>query len=290
MTLTNFTVLADGLDHPEGVAWSPKGHLYAGGEAGQVYRIGLDGSVEQVASTGGFVLGVAVDGDDNVYLCDAVRAEVLKVSMPGGALTVLSGGTKDVPFRTPNWVAFAPDGSLYVTDSGVWDENNGLVFKIDASGDSHVWSTQTSAFPNGCCLSADATSLFVVESTLPGVKEIPIAEDGAAGQAVEVLRLEGEVPDGVAVDSGGSLYVSCYRPDRIYRFTEEKLEVVAEDPRGTALAAPTNIAFAGPDLDQLVVANLGRWHLSIARVPVPGAPLLYPKLDQPPQLVQGDQI
>jgi hypothetical protein len=31
-----FTILVEDLDHPEGVAWSPDGVLYAGGEAGQV--------------------------------------------------------------------------------------------------------------------------------------------------------------------------------------------------------------------------------------------------------------
>ena len=33
-------VLVDGLDHPEGVAWAPSSDvLWAGGEAGQLYRV-----------------------------------------------------------------------------------------------------------------------------------------------------------------------------------------------------------------------------------------------------------
>ena len=36
-------VLVEGLDHPEGVCWSPTEEvIYAGGEQGQVYRVGLD--------------------------------------------------------------------------------------------------------------------------------------------------------------------------------------------------------------------------------------------------------
>jgi sugar lactone lactonase YvrE len=32
--------LVDGLDHPEGVCWDPRAEvLWAGGEAGQVYRV-----------------------------------------------------------------------------------------------------------------------------------------------------------------------------------------------------------------------------------------------------------
>ena len=35
----NLSVIASDLDHPEGVAWSPRGWLAAGGEAGQIYAI-----------------------------------------------------------------------------------------------------------------------------------------------------------------------------------------------------------------------------------------------------------
>ncbi len=38
INLTDGQVCVAGLDHPEGVAWGPEGKLYAGGEAGQLYR------------------------------------------------------------------------------------------------------------------------------------------------------------------------------------------------------------------------------------------------------------
>ena len=41
--LASFGTVATGLDHPEGVTVGPDGLLYAGGEAGQVYRIGAGG-------------------------------------------------------------------------------------------------------------------------------------------------------------------------------------------------------------------------------------------------------
>ena len=53
---------ATGLDHPEGVAVGRDGTVYAGGEAGQVYRISRDGEhVEVMANTGGFCLGISLD-------------------------------------------------------------------------------------------------------------------------------------------------------------------------------------------------------------------------------------
>ena len=35
------------FDHPEAVAWGPDGRAYAGGEAGQLYRFGLDGKSDR---------------------------------------------------------------------------------------------------------------------------------------------------------------------------------------------------------------------------------------------------
>jgi gluconolactonase len=101
--------------------------------------------------------------------------------------------------------------------------------------------------------------------------------DLCTGELEEVTRLEGTVPDGVAFTAEGGVLVSCYRPDRIVHLDAAGLvEVVAEDPQGTMLAAPTNVAFAGRDLDQLVCANLGRRHLALVDSPLRGSPLHYP--------------
>ncbi len=58
----DISVYVDGLDHPEGVAWGLDGYIYAGGEAGQLYRIDpRDPKPDIIALTGGFILGLALD-------------------------------------------------------------------------------------------------------------------------------------------------------------------------------------------------------------------------------------
>src|SRR5919109_4228598 len=80
--------------------------------------------------------------------------------------------------------------------------------------------------------------------------------DVASGQRENVARIDGTVLDGLAFTSDGGLLVSCYRPDRIYLLAASgQLEVVAEDPQGTLLAAPTNVCFVGRELDRVVAAN-----------------------------------
>jgi hypothetical protein len=44
-------MFAHGLDHAEGIAVTADGTVYVGGEAGQLYRIGADDTVEEVLTT-----------------------------------------------------------------------------------------------------------------------------------------------------------------------------------------------------------------------------------------------
>jgi gluconolactonase len=260
--------LVDGLDHPEGVCWDPfAGVVWAGGEAGQVYRVDLDERrAEEVARAPGFLLGLAVDGRGRLILCcrDARSLCVLE----DGAVSPLRDG-----FAFPNYPAFAPDGSLYVSDSGLWGANDGRVFRLSAEGELELFSTALTDFPNGCAVTGDGRWLWIVESHRPTVNRF----DLQSGELEQVARLDGTVPDGVAFTAEGGVLISCYRPDRIVHLDAAgRAEVVADDPQGTLLAGPTNIAFAGPNLDRLVCANLGRWHLALVESGLRGAPLHYP--------------
>ena len=77
---TQISTLVEGLDHPEGIAWGLDGHVYAGGEAGQIYRVNIDRKeASEIANTGGFVLGIALDADSNIYACDLVAKCVQKI-------------------------------------------------------------------------------------------------------------------------------------------------------------------------------------------------------------------
>ena len=274
--------LVEGLDHPEGVAYGPDGFAYAGGEAGEVYRIDVDraeGTV--IGSTGGFLLGIALDAESNVYGCDIARKAVLRITQ-GGEVSVLSTGTAARPMAIPNYGVFDRAGNLYVSDSGRWPEGGGCIFRIDPEGETTVWTTDCSLYTNGLALSVDEGYMYAVESTLPGITRVAIREDGTAGLPELVASMPGTVPDGLAFDREGRLYVGCYRPDRIYRIDPGMQPViVADDYQGTALSAPTNLAFIGPLLDRLLIASLGRWHLSVMSVDVAGHPLNYPKFTAP---------
>lgn len=277
MGIAEFEPFVDGLDHPECVACGPDGEIYAGGEAGQIYRVSLTGEVAQIGTTGGFVLGVCLDGDRNVYACDSAHHAVMRVASDGSASTY-SAGAPQRPMVTPNYPVFDAAGNLYVSDSGSWQGNDGCVFRVRPGGATEVLSERLSAFPNGMALDAADRYLYVVLSNLPGVARIDLAA-GAEPEPQEVVRLERTVPDGLAFDAAGNLYIACYTPDIIYRLAPDgTLATLVDDWTGTILATPTNVAFCGPELRTLVVASLSRWHLTRTRMAIPGQLLRFPRL------------
>jgi gluconolactonase len=262
--------LVEGLDHPEGVAWDPgRGVVWAGGEDGQLYCVDVESrSLAEVARAPGLVLGLAVDGVGRVVLC---CAEDRSVQVWDGS------SLRRVPadgLSFPNYPAFAPDGTLFVSDSGKWRANDGRLWRIDADGTAEVFSDAAPHFTNGCAVSPDGRLLWTVESYVPNLSRF----DLDTGAHEVVVRIEGTVLDGLAFTAENGLLVSCYRPDRIYHFDAHgSLEVVAEDSQGTVLAAPTNVCFVGPELDRVVAANFNRRHLTILDLGLTGAPLHAPE-------------
>src|SRR6266513_458846 len=111
-----FEVFASGLDHPECVAIDRHGFVWAGGEAGQVYRIDASGAVTTVTTLGGFNAGVAFSPlDHSLYVCNA-KLGVFRVGADGQhqLFGAEATGHKIV---CPNYPVFDRRGRLYLSDS-----------------------------------------------------------------------------------------------------------------------------------------------------------------------------
>lgn len=280
LSLKRTSVFCEGLDHPECVAVGPDGSLYAGGEAGQIYRISADGTrVEQIADSEGFILGVAVSPDGRwLAACDLKHKCVWKLDLGGRTLSEFACGAdvdgREEKFGIPNHLAFMPDGSLFVTDSGGFRQVTGKIYRFDGDGRGEVWHPGPFNFANGIAVGPKGDAVYVVCTWLSGVERIEIRPDGSAGKRSVYATFEKALPDGLAFDARGNLYVACYTPARIYKVARGgKVSVLVEDWEAHTLANPTNIAFGGKDFDQLYVANLGRWHITRIDLRVPGAPL-----------------
>jgi sugar lactone lactonase YvrE len=278
--LDRFSELADGLNHPEGVCWNPfDGLVCAGGEGGEFYTVDLDGTLRQVGSTGGSMLGVAVDGRGRIYACDAGKGEIARLEDSGtGEIRVYANGVGGRAMDCPNVAAFGPDGVLYVTCSGE-DGRPEILRVAPGGGEAELWTTAVPAYPNGCLVTPGGEELVVVEAKAQRLVRLAIREDGSAGDPETIATLPDTDADGVALDADGNLWVTLYRPDGIVRIEPDgATELVVDDHLASVLDAPTNIAWVGADLDRAVVANVGGTSLSIADLGVAGQPLHYPEV------------
>ncbi len=279
---TVFRELARPLQHPEALCWDPRStRVYCGGEGGQIYAVTLEGTIDVVASTGGSVLGMAVDATGRIYACDWHRQEVVRVDPATGAVDTYTKGAPELPLDDPNSPVFADDGTMYVTGS-----ENPAIFRVRPDGETTVWTTAIGGYPNGITLAPDGSAVVVAQShpeDFEGgrVWRVPIEADGSAGVPLVMAELFHTVPDGVAYDVDGNCYVAHYTPDRIDRILPDgSIETVAEDWEAVHLNAPTNIAFCGPDLGLVVAACVGEEFLAIADLGVRGSPLRRPVLGE----------
>jgi sugar lactone lactonase YvrE len=269
LPMENVEIFFDGifseprLRHPEGVTIDEEGNVWCGGEGGEIYRIRRDGSdIELVASTEGFTLGLAFDGNGNLYTCDLKHASVFRLSVADGSLEPFADGSEGRKIRIPNVpVVDERRNCLYVSDSYDMEEPGPGIWKFGLdTGEGDLWYDRPMTFANGMALSSEGDFLYVAETFARKITRIPILEDGTAGESVTFVEGIERLPDGLAFDAGGNLYVSCYEPSRIYRVSpDRKIDLLVDDPEAHTLCHPTNCAFRG---EELFTSNLGRWHIT----------------------------
>ncbi|MSU66517.1 MAG: hypothetical protein EXS38_10535 [Opitutus sp.] len=269
--IEHFSIVASNLDHPECLAFDRSGILWAGGEAGQIYRIEGEGRVATVAKLGGFCAGLAFSPADELFVCNSARG-IVRVA-PDGKHEVFASEAGGQKLICPNYGVFDAAGNYYVTDSGNWLKRNGRLIRFAPTGVGEVLQSAL-GYANGLALSADERSLFMVESDTDSVLRFPLGADGAIGAPEPYATACGRLPDGLTLDASGNLYVCCYASDEIWRLSPAgEKTLLAWDRWAIRLGSPTNLAFGGKDFDELYVANLARTTITRAKIGRPGQPL-----------------
>ena len=273
--IEKFEVFANGIDHPECIAFDRRGDLWAGGEAGQIYRISPDGKVQLVTTLGGFCAGLSFSPNDELFVCNPALG-IVRVQA-SGEFEIFATQVGDQKIICPNYGLFDSAGNYYVTDSGNWKKNNGFLLRFTPDGKGEILGGPF-GYANGLALSADEKTLFMVESNTDSVFRFEIRNDGSVN-APEIFATEcGRFPDGLTLDAEGNLYVCCYASDEIWRISpSRKKTLFAWDRNAILLGSPTNMAFGGKDFDELYFANLARTTITRVSVGRKGQPLAHQK-------------
>ncbi|MFD2170479.1 S-layer homology domain-containing protein [Tumebacillus lipolyticus] len=179
--------------------------------------------------------GVAVDGVGNVYVADSRNDRIQKLDVSAGGAGVWSewkrnsGGAGSAlgEFNRPARVSVDSSGNVYVADTG-----NHRIQKLDVSaGGTGVWSEWTDAGSalgvfssptdvvvdsRGNAYAADSRNhrILKLDASTSEWSEWKKSGGGAGGGLGEFYS-----PGGLALDSGGNLYVADTLNDRIQKLT-----------------------------------------------------------------------
>lgn len=262
------------LDHPESIFIDERGVIYAGGEAGQIYRLEQETRTTLVASTGGNILGLVLDAAANVYACDYHHKAVFRVT-PDGNVTAYSRGTKARPMTFPNHLLFDTNDDLFVSDSGQYWSASGCVFAVRPDGRTEVFHEGPFHFANGIALDPSGEWLYIAQTPAHNIVRIPAGRPNGAIELAFQLPEEW-LPDGMWFASDGTLIVGCYRPDQVIGCNVNgTCEIIVRDPTAELIVAPTNIFLHDKEL---YIANLGAYHLTAITTSKRQGPVYRPNL------------
>jgi sugar lactone lactonase YvrE len=253
--------IATNIPGAEGIAVANDGRIFVGAEDGWIYVISSDGEISQFAKTPGCPLGIAMDKQGNLFVCDWDAHGVYKITTSREvSLFADSEGIHKIQF--PNFCVFDDQSNLYVSDTGPSRRNaqvynpDGKIFRISPTGQCELFAEGLYQ-ANGLAIRRGVSALYVIQTAIDDVLRLEIKPDGRLGKSrVYASNLDGS-PDGMAFTESGDLLVVTGLHEIIYRVRLNGMtDIFLEDKDAEKLIAPANPAFGGTNLDELYVTNL----------------------------------
>ena len=300
--MSNYEVIATGLEFPEGPVVMPDGSIILVEiKRGTITRVDPDnGSVDVVARPGGGPNGAAIGPDGALYVCnnggfewgenrgltipglvgdDYSSGRIERIDLETGAVDVVYADVDGVPLKGPNDLMFDSTGGFWFTDHGKMrarTRDRGGLYYGKADGSSVREISFPLDGPNGVGLSPEEDRVYVAEThqgsilywELDGPGELAGSPHGRF-----LARPAGrKLFDSLAMDAEGNVSVATIQTGGISTFTPdgEELDFFAvEDP------LCTNICFGGADMKTAFITLSGTGKLIRSDWPRAGLVLPY---------------
>jgi sugar lactone lactonase YvrE len=223
MSLTVIPVPGHGAEDVVVATHGPDaGAAFTGTDDGTIWRVRPDtGAVEKVANTGGRPLGLEIDPDGRLVVCDA-KLGLLRVDVATGATETLVDSVDGVRMVFCNNAAVASDGTVWFSDSStrfgidrwkddfVQDTTTGRLLRRDPDGTVEV-VLDGLRFSNGVALSKAEDFVAVAECAGRTVVRLWLTGD-RAGQRDHLCQDLPGYPDNIARGSDGLIWVTIASP------------------------------------------------------------------------------
>ena len=199
-----------------------EGSVFTGTEDGAIWRVRGDGAtIDRVADTGGRPLGLELDLDGRLLVCDAHRG-LLRVDTRTGGVEAVADSVDGIRMVFCNNAAIASDGTVWFSDSSrkygiedwksdfVQNTRTGRLLRRDTDG-TITAVLDGLAFANGVALAADESYVAVAESGARTVVRHWLTGPKAGTRDFLARDLPG-YPDNIARGSDGLIWVTIASP------------------------------------------------------------------------------
>lgn len=289
-------VFGRGVLKAEGVVVDKDNNVYGGGRNGVMYKVTPDGKVVELTTlpAGSIPNGVTMDRQGNIVYCDLGKKAMMRVTQ-GGQVSMIADRVGTLSLTLPNFASYDAEGNLYVSNSSTSDINSvmpelanpspkGALVRLRPDGKGDIVATDL-YLANGTAIDPKEEAVYVLESTRYDCMRIEVKKDGTFRKPEVYSKGFPAIPDGMAFDVDGNLYVTLpglvtngqfVAANQIIKVdTNGNWSMLIDDLKGEKLDFPTNCAFGGPGLHDLYFANLEGDHMSRIHTTFRGHPLYH---------------
>ncbi|MDQ0194727.1 SMP-30/gluconolactonase/LRE family protein [Paenibacillus wynnii] len=249
-------ILTHDLIQPEDLLFDEEGRLYTGTKDGMINRLILNNqeieSLEVIAETGGYPLGLQFDSDG--HLIAAVK-EVGLVSIDpnnNNEITVLTNSVENQPISYANELTILNEGIIYFTDSSTdydagWPYDllegkpHGRLLSYDPKTNETSIIIRKLHFANGVVLSPDEDYLLIAEMFRYRILRYWLKGPKAHTTEVFTENLP-LMPDNISIDDEGDYWIAGNKRLPMIDGMQSKpflKKQIAKLPHGLLMKIPT---------------------------------------------------
>lgn len=288
------TTFADQLKFPEAPVLLPDGgflFVEMDPAKGCITRFSADGRSRSVVARTGRPNGLALDRNGYIWVAETAMRALLKMSLDG-KFEVIANACDGETFLFLNDLALAPDGDIYLTDSGIAIEEiapggqlnpdyrklryDGRVFRIDPKTRAVERVDRGLQFTNGIAFGPDG-NLYVAETLSGNIFRYTCSNGRVTGkrqvfgnviERFDAAELKG--PDGMKFGADANLYVAVFGQG----------DVTVLNPAGKVVrrirtngSMPTNLAFGPKGEKKIYVTEVETGSVQVLDVDTSAYPL-----------------